>query len=102
MATVQTPSKTRLNARVTHEAANGALRIEFVPTEVGTHVVEASIDGVKMMGGPLVAKVYDTGLIQVTEVNGGVVGQPCQFRGRFLKVLKFCGSLKTNIILQTV
>lgn len=87
MATVQTPSKSRLNARVTHEAANGALRIEFVPTEVGTHVVEASIDGVKMMGGPLVAKVYDTGLIQVTEVNGGVVGQPCQFRGRFYKSL---------------
>lgn len=65
---------------MTHEAANGALRIEFVPTEVGTHVVEASIDGVKMVGGPLVAKVYDTGLIQVAEVNGGVVGQPCQFR----------------------
>lgn len=80
-ATVQTPSKAKLGARVTHESnGNGALRIEFVPTEVGTHIVDASLDGVKLLGGPLVAKVYDTGLIQVTEVNGGVVGQPCQFR----------------------
>ncbi|XP_037903805.1 filamin-B isoform X3 [Hermetia illucens] len=80
LATVLSPSKTKVNARVTHEAANGAMRIEFVPTEVGTHVIEASISGNKLAGGPLVAKVYDASLIQVTDVNGGVVGQPCQFR----------------------
>ncbi|XP_017077834.1 filamin-A isoform X2 [Drosophila eugracilis] len=80
VATVLTPSKSKLNARVTHEAANGAARIEFVPTEVGTHVIDASINGTKIAGGPLIAKVYDSSLIQVTEVNGGVVGQPCQFR----------------------
>ena len=83
LATVLSPSKTKLNARVTHEAANGAMRIEFVPTEVGTHIIEASIGGTKLSGGPLVAKVYDSSLIQVTDVNGGVVGQPCQFRGLF-------------------
>jgi len=75
-----TPSKSKLNARVTHEAANGAARIEFVPTEVGTHVIDASINGTKIAGGPLIAKVYDSSLIQVTEANGGVVGQACQFR----------------------
>uniref|UniRef100_A0A1I8PB52 Calponin-homology (CH) domain-containing protein n=1 Tax=Stomoxys calcitrans TaxID=35570 RepID=A0A1I8PB52_STOCA len=80
VATVLGPNKTKLNARVTHEAANGAARIEFVPTEVGTHVIEASINGTKISGGPLIAKVYDSSLIQVTDVNGGVVGQPCQFR----------------------
>nr|NP_001261139.1 jitterbug, isoform M [Drosophila melanogaster]AGB93670.1 jitterbug, isoform M [Drosophila melanogaster] len=80
VATVLTPSKSKLNARVTHEAANGAARIEFVPTEVGTHVIDASINGTKIAGGPLIAKVYDSSLIQVTEVNGGVVGQACQFR----------------------
>lgn len=57
------------------------MRIEFVPKEVGTHIIEASIGGTKLVGGPLIAKVYDAGLIQVTDVNGGVVGQPCQFRG---------------------
>ncbi|XP_068148013.1 filamin-B isoform X2 [Drosophila tropicalis] len=80
VASVLTPNKSKLNARVTHEAANGAARIEFVPTEVGTHIIDASINGTKIAGGPLVAKVYDASLIQVTEVNGGVVGQPCQFR----------------------
>lgn len=80
VATVIAPSKKKVNARVTHEAANGAMRIEFVPTEVGTHIIEASIGSQKLVGGPLIAKVYDAGLIQVTDVNGGVVGQPCQFR----------------------
>ncbi|KAL9919065.1 filamin-type immunoglobulin domains fbug isoform 2-T4 [Glossina fuscipes fuscipes] len=80
VATVLGPNKSKLNARVTHEAANGAARIEFVPTEVGTHIIEASINGAKISGGPLIAKVYDSSLIQVTDVNGGVVGQPCQFR----------------------
>lgn len=56
------------------------MRIEFIPTEVGTHIIEASIGGTKLSGGPLIAKVYDAGLIKVTDVNGGVVGQPCQFR----------------------
>lgn len=81
VATILSPSKAKVSARITHEAANGALRIEFIPTEVGTHIIEVSISGTKLVGGPLIAKVYDTGLIQVTEVNGGVVGQPCQFRG---------------------
>ncbi|XP_055380209.1 filamin-A isoform X2 [Condylostylus longicornis] len=80
LASVLSPSKTKVNARITHEAANGAMRIEFVPTEVGTHIIEASIGGTKLSGGPLIAKVYDSSLIQVTDVNGGVVGQPCQFR----------------------
>ncbi|XP_058120386.1 filamin-A isoform X1 [Anopheles ziemanni] len=80
VATVLSPSKTKVSARVTHESANGALRIEFVPSEVGTHIVEAAIGGTSLVGGPLIAKVYDSSLIQVTDVNGGVVGQPCQFR----------------------
>ncbi|XP_040156643.1 filamin-B isoform X3 [Anopheles arabiensis] len=80
VATVLSPSKTKVSARVTHESANGSLRIEFVPSEVGTHIIEASIGGTTLVGGPLIAKVYDSSLIQVTDVNGGVVGQPCQFR----------------------
>ena len=81
VATVLSPSKSKVNARITNEAANGAMRIEFVPIEVGTHIIEANFAGTKLVGGPLIAKVYDSSLIQVTDVNGGVVGQPCQFRG---------------------
>jgi filamin len=80
VATVLSPSKSKVNARVTNEAANGAMRIEFTPKEVGTHIIEASIGGTKLVGGPLIAKVYDSSLIQVTDVNGGVVGQACNFR----------------------
>lgn len=80
VATVLSPSKSKVNARVTNEAANGAMRIEFTPKEVGTHIVEASVGGTKLIGGPLIAKVYDASLIQVTDVNSGIVGQACQFR----------------------
>lgn len=55
--------------------------MEFVPTEVGTHIVEVTVNGDKLPSGPLIAKVYDAGLIQVADVSGGVVGQPVQFRG---------------------
>lgn len=81
VATVLSPSKSKVNARVSTEtASNGAIRIEFVPIEVGTHIIEANIGGTKLAAGPLIAKVYDSSLIQVTDVNGGVVGQPCQFK----------------------
>ena len=48
--------------------------------EVGTHLIEATSDGTKITGGPLIAKTYDSSLIQVTDLNGGIVGQPCQFK----------------------
>lgn len=80
VVTVLSPSKNTVNARINNEAANGAMRIEFTPIEVGTHIVEATLGQTKLIGGPLVAKVYDSSLIQVTDVNGGVVGQSCQFR----------------------
>jgi len=63
------------------EEKNGLFRIEFTPTEVGSHLVEVSLAGEKLAAGPLVAKVYNSSLIRVTEVGSGVVGQPCQFRG---------------------
>ena len=80
VATVLSPSKSKVNARITNEAANGAIRIEFTPKEVGTHIIEAAVGGTKLIGGPLIAKVYDSSLIQVTDVNSGIVGQACQFR----------------------
>lgn len=79
---VISPSKRSVPARVLPGNRTGVQSVEFVPTEVGTHVVEVSIDGEKLPSGPLIAKVYDAGLIQVADVSGGVVGQPVQFRGK--------------------
>lgn len=63
------------------EEKAGEFRVEFTPTEVGSHLVEVSVAGQKLPAGPLVGKVYNSALIRVTDVGSGVVGQPCQFRG---------------------
>jgi len=73
------PSKRPVTARLVEEKA-GEFRVEFTPTEVGSHLVEVSVAGQKLPAGPLVAKVYNSALIRVTDVGSGVVGQPCQFR----------------------
>ncbi|XP_068086528.1 filamin-A isoform X1 [Anabrus simplex] len=73
------PSKRPVTARLVEEKG-GEFRVEFTPTEVGSHLVEVSIAGQKLPAGPLVAKVYNSSLIRVTDVGSGVVGQPCQFR----------------------
>ncbi|XP_044751932.1 filamin-C isoform X2 [Coccinella septempunctata] len=77
---VISPSKRALQARVLPGNRTGVQSVEFVPTEVGTHIIEVTVNGEKLPSGPLVAKVYDAGLIQVADVSGGVVGQPVQFR----------------------
>lgn len=79
---VLAPSKRVVPARVLPGNRAGVQTVEFVPTEVGTHVVEVAVNGEKLPSGPLIAKVYDAGLIQVADVGGGVVGQPVQFRGK--------------------
>lgn len=61
----------------------GIYRVEFTPAEVGSHLVEVTVAGEKLPAGPLLAKVYNAALIRVTDVASGVVGQPCQFRGKF-------------------
>ncbi|KAG5896802.1 hypothetical protein JTB14_032047 [Gonioctena quinquepunctata] len=77
---VISPSKRVVPARVQPGNRTGVQSVEFVPTEVGTHLVEVSVNGEKLPSGPLIAKVYDAGLIQVADVGGGVIGQPVQFR----------------------
>jgi len=75
------PSKRSLPATVYTEGSSGVFRIEFVPNEVGSHLVDVSVAGDKLPGGPLVAKVYNSTYIHVTDVKNGIVGQPCQFKG---------------------
>lgn len=79
---VISPSKRSVQARVLPGNRTGVQSVEFVPIEVGTHIIEVTVNGDKLPTGPLIAKVYDAGLIQVADVSGGVVGQPVQFRGK--------------------
>jgi len=64
------------------EQGPGQFRVQFTPKEVGSHLVEVNMGGRSLPGGPLVAKVYNAALIRVTDVGSGVVGQPCQFKGK--------------------
>ncbi|XP_008544602.1 filamin-A [Microplitis demolitor] len=76
-----TPSKRHITARVDEEPGRtGEFRVEFTPNEVGSHLVEVTIAGQKLPAGPLIAKVYNSSLIQVTDVPSAVVGHACQFR----------------------
>ncbi|XP_072935942.1 filamin-A isoform X1 [Epargyreus clarus] len=79
--TVTAPSRRPVTARVLDVAERpGVYRIEFTPEEVGTHLIDVSIADDKLAAGPLVAKVYDSSLIKVTDVGNAIVGQQCQFR----------------------
>ena len=42
--------------------------------------MDVYITGVKIQDSPIFFKAYDSGLIQVSDVGSGIVGQPCQFR----------------------
>ena len=98
------PSKRHISAHIDEEPGRpGEFRVEFTPTEVGSHPVEVSIAGQKLPAGPLVAKVYNSSLIQVTDIPSAVVGHACQFRGKELPnklhVHKFLSSLSYTKIL---
>ncbi|XP_063833667.1 filamin-A isoform X2 [Ostrinia nubilalis] len=79
--TVTAPSRRPVTARVLDVAERpGVFRLEFTPEEVGTHLIDVSIADDKLAADPLVAKVYDSSLIKVTDVGNAVVGQQCQFK----------------------
>ena len=63
-------------------SGEGVYKVSFVTSEVGSYVVDVAVAGQKVQGCPFIAKAYDAGLIRVSDVPNGVVGQPCQFRGK--------------------
>lgn len=56
------------------------LSVLFKPLEVGTFVMDVYSSAQKIGESPLFFKVYDSGLIKVSDIRNGVVGQPSQFR----------------------
>ena len=63
------------------EESNGRFRIEFTTVEVGSYVVDVTVGGLTVPNSPLIAKAYDAGLIRVTDIQDGVVGELSTFRG---------------------
>ena len=81
------PGKQQLSYRLNEKISNG-YTVEFQTTEVGNYVVDVNVAGVKAFGSPFITRVYDSSLIRVSEVPSGVVGQPCQFKGKVLRLFK--------------
>ena len=63
------------------EESNGRFRIEFTTVEVGSYVVDVTVGGLTVPNSPLIAKAYDAGLIRVTDIQDGVIGELSTFRG---------------------
>ena len=59
---------------------DGFFKIEFTPLEVGSYIMDVYVTGQKIPDSPIFFKAYDSGLIHVSDVGSGIVGQPCQFR----------------------
>lgn len=63
--------------------------------------LKVSIGEDKLAAGPLVAKVYDASLIKVTDIGNALVGQQCQFRGKYYyqMLLPFVYPMSNHILL---
>ena len=44
-------------------------------------MVDVTVSGLSVPGSPLIAKAYDAGLIKVTDITDGVIGELSTFRG---------------------
>ena len=49
--------------------------------EVGSYIIDVQVAGLSVPDSPLIAKAYDAGLIKVTDITDGVVGDLSTFRG---------------------
>ena len=78
------------------DQAFGLFRLEFTTVEVGSYVVDVLAGGLSVPGNPLIAKAYDAGLIKVTDILDGVVGEMSTFRGErvlYVQRWRFIGIL---------
>lgn len=62
------------------DEGNGRFRIEFTTVEVGSYVIDVTVKELTVPNSPLIAKAYDAGLIKVTDIQDGVVGDLSTFR----------------------
>ena len=71
----------RIPSKVVDEGGS-RFRIEFTTVEVGSYVVDVTVaGGLTVPSSPLIAKAYDAGLIKVTDIQDGLVGELSTFRG---------------------
>lgn len=94
---ITSPSKRQLSSRIV-DGPSGQHRVEFNPSEVGTYLIDITMDGHNIFGSPFVAKAYDSSLIRVSDVTSGAIGQPCHFRGMYYLI----GTTLSKLIMPSV
>jgi filamin len=80
--TVLTPTNEQLNP--TTRLTQDGLRVDWVPSEVGTYTVHVSFAGNPVPGSPFRVKCYDPKKVIVTPpTSDGAVRKPTRFVGKF-------------------
>ena len=64
------------------DEGSSRFRIEFTTVEVGSYLIDVNVKGLTVPESPLIAKAYDAGLIKVTDITDGIVGDLSTFRGK--------------------
>lgn len=78
---VHTPSNEQINPST--RLTSDGLRVDWVPTEVGTYTVHVSFAGNVVPGSPFRVKCYDPKKVIVTPPsNDSAVGKPTRFLGK--------------------
>ena len=86
------------------DEGNGRFRIEFTTVEVGSYVIDVTVKELTVPNSPLIAKAYDAGLIKVTDIQDGIVGDLSTFRvdaskaGTSWNITHKCHFFRRNII----
>jgi len=62
------------------DEGSGKFRLEFTTVEVGSYIIDVTVQGLTVPNSPLVAKAYDAGMIRVTDIQDGHVGVLSTFR----------------------
>lgn len=79
---ISDPTGREIPARVTPIDAHHA-RAEFVPTEVGGHLISVQYGGQNVIGSPFTSYTYDASRIKIIDVDQhGTIGQEMGFTGK--------------------
>jgi filamin len=83
---ITAPSGKKVPVRMTGSHSS-TFRAEYIPTEVGDHVIEISYAGQVITGSPFTARAYDADKVVVSQTKTGIVGKPVSFHGMSLYLL---------------
>ena len=74
------PSGAIVPSRISGSAHTG-FQVDYVPTEVGTHMIHVEYADSDIQGSPFSVEVYDASRVKVGNIPDGTVNQPIRIEG---------------------